>query len=257
MADERVVLVTGAAGGIGGAIVTRFVQEGWRVLATDIVSEDEFKVSDDRVRYVPADVVDEQQMGAVVAAAQELGSLRGCIANAGVLTEDFSSFVDSSQQAWRSTFEINLLGVLNTFQVTARALAVAGGGSMAATASVSGVRAEPNLPAYCASKAAVICAVKSLALELGDAGIVVNAVAPGPVATEAQMRVIESRKESAKPAAQETYSERFERFRNEGRPISRLAKPEEVAGAFAWLLSEDAAYVTGQVLIVDGGGVLV
>ncbi len=257
MADERVVLVTGAAGGIGGAIVARFAADGWRVLATDIVAASDFGTADDRVRYVPADVADAEQMSAVVAAAQELGSLRGCIANAGVLTEDFSSFVDSSQEAWRSTFEINLIGVLNTFQATARALVAEGGGRMAATASVSGLRAEPTLPAYCASKAAVISVVQSLALELGAAGVTVNAVAPGPVGTEAQMRVIESRKQSAKPAAQETASERFERFRTEGRPLSRLAKPEEIAGAFAWLLSEDAAYVTGQVLVVDGGGVLV
>jgi 2,3-dihydro-2,3-dihydroxybenzoate dehydrogenase len=255
---ERVVLVTGAAGGIGRAIVRGFAESGWGVLATDIAPATEFGADQQRVRYVVADVADAEQMSEVVHAAQDLGDLTACIANAGVLTEDFSGFLNASPQAWRSTFEINVLGVLNTFQATARALADSGGGRMVATASVSGVRAEPNLAAYCASKAAVISIVKCLALELGGAGITVNAVAPGPVGTEAQLRVIESRKQqSAPPAADETPADRFERHRNEGRPISRLAKPEEIAGAMSWLLSDAAAYITGHVLVVDGGGVLV
>lgn len=255
--SERVVLVTGAAGGIGSAIVQRFAGDGWNVMATDILSAEDYAVADARVRYMPADVADPEQMQAVVAAAQDFGALRACIANAGVLTEDFAGFLSCSPDAWRSTFEINVIGMMNTFQATARALAAAGGGTMAATASVSGVRAEPTLPAYCASKAAVIAVVQSLALELGGASITVNAVAPGPVGTEAQLRVVESRKQSAKPVSDETPSERFERHRNEGRPISRMAKPQEIAGAFAWLLSEEAAYITGHVLVVDGGGVLV
>lgn len=124
---------------------------------------------------------------------------------------------------------------------------------MIATASVAGLRAEPNVPAYCASKAAVIALVRSLALELGPAHITVNAVAPGPVATHAQSRVTDSR---AAVSAVETPAQRFDRHRTEGRPIPRVATPTDVAEAFAWLLSDAAAYVTGHVLTVDGGGVL-
>jgi NAD(P)-dependent dehydrogenase (short-subunit alcohol dehydrogenase family) len=254
---ERVVLVTGAAGGIGRAVVSEFVDRGWNVLATDVLSDAKFDAPAGRVRYVTADVTDPEQMHAAVRAAEDLGSLTGCIANAGIVGEDFSSFLDAPPHAWTSTFDINILGVLNTFQAVARALVKAGGGRMAASSSVAGVRAEPNLAAYSASKAAVISIVKSLALELGAAGITVNAVAPGPVSTELQLRVIEEREMSATPDAEETPANRFERHRTEGRPISRLATPEEVAGAFAWLLSDAAAYVTGHVLVLDGGGVLV
>jgi NAD(P)-dependent dehydrogenase (short-subunit alcohol dehydrogenase family) len=256
--DRGVVLVTGATGGIGRAVVRDLAGRGYAVLATDVApAADDVRELGERVRYVSADVTERDQMRAAVAAAEELGTFAGCVANAGVLAEDFSSFVEAREATWSRTFAVNVLGVLNTFQAAAVALARVGGGRMAATASVAGVRAEPNLPAYSASKAAVISIVKSLALELGEAGITVNAVAPGPVRTEGQLRLAEERKQrSTGPAAVESPADRFDRHRSEGRPISRLATPEEVAGAFAWLLSDAAAYVTGQVLVIDGGGVL-
>jgi NAD(P)-dependent dehydrogenase (short-subunit alcohol dehydrogenase family) len=255
-APDRVVLVTGATGGIGRAIVRELVGGGWKVLATDLAADADFHDAGDRVRYVRADVTAPDDMRAAVRAADDLGTFVGCIANAGVLAEDFTSFVDASDQAWSTTFSINVLGVLNTFQAAASALVGAGGGRLAATSSVAGVRAEPAVTAYCASKAAVISIVKSLALELGPAGVTVNAVAPGPVNSELLTRLAGERK-GPTPGVDETAAERFDRHRTEGRPIARLATPEEVAGAFSWLLSDAAAYVTGQVLVVDGGGVLV
>ncbi|WP_320669483.1 SDR family NAD(P)-dependent oxidoreductase [Patulibacter defluvii] len=254
-ADRGVVLVTGAAGGIGRAIVETSAQRGWSVLATDRVPDATFAAGGQaRIRYVAADVTSEEQMAAVVADARALGPLVGAIANAGVLAEGFSPLVDAAPAGWRQTLEVNVVGVLVTLQAAARELVRTGGGRLLATASVAGLRAEPQLPAYCASKAAVISIVRSLALELGAAGITVNAVAPGPVGTEAQQRVIEER---GRPRLEdETAAQRFERHRAEGRPLARMATPNDVAEAFAWLLSDAAAYVTGEVLTVDGGSVL-
>ena len=256
---DRVALVTGATGGIGRSLVADLAARGWKVLATDLAAEAAFDAGDDRVRYVGGvDVTDPEQVVAAVAAAEELGPFTACVANAGITPEDFAAFADADPRHWRSTLDVNVLGTLYTFQAATRALLARGaGGRLAATTSVAGVRAEPQLAAYSASKVAIVSIVKSLALELGAHGITVNAVAPGPVAGPHQDRVIEERKRHGRSASDETASERFERHRNEGRPIVRLAENEDVNAAFAWLLSDEAAYITGNVIVVDGGGVLV
>jgi len=255
--SDRVALVTGATGGIGRAIVRDLLTRGWSVLATDVCPTADFDESPGRVRYVQADVTDVTQMSAAVDAAEELGSLVGCIANAGVASEEFGRFVEASAQPWQATVAVNVVGTLVTFQAAARAMVRGCGGRLLATSSVAGVRAEADLVAYSASKAAVISIVKSLALELGAAGISVNAVAPGPVSTERQLQVIEERETGAELAGGDAFGARYERFRNENRPFARMAAPEEVAAVFSWLLSDDAGYMTGQVLVLDGGGTLV
>ena len=254
--SDRVVMITGANGGIGKELVARFSANDWRVLAADLAQTGTFEESS-VVRYVSADVREHDQMARAVEAAQELGTLLGCIANAGITPEPFPDFVDAPREHWKTTLDVNVIGTLNTLQVAAGALVRGGlGGRLAATASVAGIRSEPQLPAYSASKAGVIAIVRSLATELGSSGIAVNAVAPGPVSGEAQDRVIAERERQAASGAEETRAERFERHRNEGRAFDRLAAPADVANAYEWLFSDAAAFITGQVLVVDGGGVL-
>jgi meso-butanediol dehydrogenase/(S,S)-butanediol dehydrogenase/diacetyl reductase len=255
--DAPVVLVTGATGGIGRAIVERFAADGWRVLGVD--RDVAGMPGDARVAYRAADVTDLGQMTAAAEAAAELGRLRVAIANAGVQTELFRDFVATEGPSlWRPTLEVNVIGVLNTFHAVARRLVADGTpGRLLANASIAGLRPEPGLPAYSASKAAVIALVGSLALELGRHEIAVNAVAPGPTLTQRQAQVIAERDEATAEDAQETLIARFERFRNEGRPLGRLAAPAEVAGVLSWLASDDAAYVTGQTIVLDGGATLV
>lgn len=251
-----VALITGATGGIGRAIVERFVDDGWTVAAVD---REAFDRPHPNVVPIEADVTDVAQLAAAARRASELGTLRVGIANAGVLTEDLGSFLDTGHpDAWDSTLRVNVIGVLATFQAVARELVrTAVPGRLLATASIAGLRPEPGLPTYCASKAAVLAIVQALALELGEHGINVNAVAPGPTSTEAQEKVNEERRQAGAQHAAETPSARSERHRNEGRPIRRLARPDEVAAAFAWLASAEASYVTGQTIVVDGGAVLV
>jgi NAD(P)-dependent dehydrogenase (short-subunit alcohol dehydrogenase family) len=248
--NDRVALVTGATGGIGRAIVRDLLDRGWAVLASDLGPTATFDGGGDRLLYVQADVRDPRAMAAVAQAADRLGTLRACIANAGIVTENFAPFLDSAPTAWTPTIEVNVLGTLNTFQAAARVMSQSGGGRLAATASVAGVRPESDLVAYSASKAAVIAIVQSVALDFGPHNISVNAVAPGPVSTEALLEVEDSRGQDAAFAGQ------YERFREANRPFGRLATPEEIAGVFGWLLSDAAAYITGQVITVDGGGVL-
>lgn len=252
---DRVAVVTGAAGGIGRAIVADLSQRGWRVLAADIADHATFDCDASRVRYVQADVTDAASMAEAIKVANELGILCGCVANAGVLTENFSGFLVASPDAWRSTLDVNVVGTLATLQAAARAMMTSGGGRLVATASVAGIRPEADVVAYSASKAAVISIVKSLALELGPSGISVNAVAPGPVSTQAQQQVIDSRNEAASTST--SIGIQHDRLRAEYRPFERRAAPAEVAEVIGWLLSDAAAYMTGNVAVLDGGGVLV
>lgn len=254
--SDRVALITGAAGGIGRAIVERFVEDGWKVAAVDRAPA---RWPSPNVSHIEADVADASAMAAAARAAAELGTLTVGIANAGIVAEDLGVFLETgSPEAWSQTLEVNVIGVLATFHAVARELVRAGvPGRLLATGSIAGVRPEPGLPAYCASKAAVTAIVRALALELGEHGINVNAVAPGPTSTEAQARVNEERRQRATAATVETRSARAERHRNEGRAIRRLAEPDEIAAAFAWLASPEASYVTGQTIVMDGGAVLV
>jgi NAD(P)-dependent dehydrogenase (short-subunit alcohol dehydrogenase family) len=247
---DRVALVTGAAGAIGRSIVASLIKSGWAVLATDLETDATFGEDTARVRYMRADVCDPDAMVAAVQEARHLGTLRACIANAGIVTENFVPFLEAAPQVWEPTLRVNVLGTLNTFQAAARVIGEAGGGRMAATASVAGVRAEADIVAYSASKAGVISITRSLALDLGPKRISVNAVAPGPVRSDAQDDVIDSRGKN--PA----FAGEYERFREANRPFGRLADPDEVAEVFAWLLSDAAGYMTGQVITIDGGGVL-
>lgn len=251
---DRVAIVTGAAGGLGATTTRNLVGRGWKVLAADRLPYSDITDLGDNVRYVQTDVTDAGAMTDVARQANNWAPLRGCVANAGVLVEGFDGFLASKPDAWRTTLEVNVIGVLSTFHAVAPYLVEAGGGRMAATASVAGVRPEADVSLYSASKAAVISLIKSLAFELGHHAIAVNGVAPGP-ATTAMIESVSEGRDALDPA---TFSagKRYDEFRHNNRPFRRLAKPEEIGGTFGWLLSDEAAYITGHVVVIDGGGVL-
>lgn len=258
---ERVALISGAARGIGRTTAERFAADGWAVVATDLAPTEEASFAHPAIAYRVADVTDAAQMAAVVEEAERRGPLRACVANAGIVGETFEPFPDADPATWERTLRVNVLGVLVTLQAASRAMVRGGGGALLATASAAGVRAEPAIPAYCASKAAVIALVQSLAIELGPHGVTANAVAPGPTLTEMLKGVLAEREAAGEQpggdAREETASELFARHREEARPLGRLGEPDEVAGAFLWLASDAARYVTGQTIVVDGGGVLI
>jgi NAD(P)-dependent dehydrogenase (short-subunit alcohol dehydrogenase family) len=231
--EGRRALVTGAAAGIGAATVARFRAEGARVVGVD---------ADPAYSGVVADVTDPDQIAAAVLAAGELDI---CVANAGISL--MQPFLDGDLGSWERVLRVNLLGVMNTLQLAA--LAMPRGGRLLATASIAGLHGEPAASAYGASKAGVIGLVRSLAVELGPRGFTVNAVAPGQIDTRMNATDLEtvSRREG-RPAAELLRAHLDQRV-----PARRLGTPEEVAGLFAFLASDAAAFITGEVIRIDGG----
>jgi NAD(P)-dependent dehydrogenase (short-subunit alcohol dehydrogenase family) len=180
------------------------------------------------------------------------GTLDICIANAGVvLLEDF---IDGTPAGWSAVLDVNVVGVMVTLQAAARRmLDDARGGRLLATASVAGIRGEPRSAVYCASKAGVIAVVQSLAVELAGAGITVNAVAPGEIDTAMHARAMDQLSRSTGVPAAELRAT----IVSNSVPLGRMGTPEDVAGLYAFLVSDDAAFITGETFRLDGGQLLV
>ena len=224
--------MTGAATGIGAATVRRFSAEGAQVVGVD---------ADPAYGGVVADVTDPDEIARAVLAAGELDI---CVANAGISLME--PFLGGDMSSWERVLRVNLLGVMNTFQQAA--LAMPRGGRLLATASVAGLRGEPNASAYCASKAGVLGLVRALAVELAPRGLRVNAVAPGQIDTRMNSADLETASlREGRPAAELLQAHLDQRV-----PARRLGTPDEVAALFAFLAS-DAAFITGTVVTIDGG----
>jgi len=243
-------LVTGASGGIGRAVCERFLAEGASVFAVDV---EEPRWSHAGARAVVADVTQAAEMDtAVQTAADACGRLDVCVANAGIALHQ--TLMDGTPEEWLSVLRVNLLGVMVTFRAAAaRMIADGGGGRLLATSSTAGLRGESESGAYCASKGGVNALVQSLACELAQHRITVNAVAPGEIQTDLQRRGVTRRAQVLGRSPEELYEELVTR----AIPAGRLGTPHDVAGMFAFLASPDADYVTGTVLRVDGGQLLV
>jgi meso-butanediol dehydrogenase/(S,S)-butanediol dehydrogenase/diacetyl reductase len=225
----KVALVSGAASGIGKAVADRLAAEGASVVGVDVTRTD---------GVVPCDVRDPEACAAAVATTLERHGRLDVLANiAGVggswITKEMP--IDD----WRRIIDINLTGTFVLSQAALPAL-LESKGAIVNLASVSGIRATPYNAAYCASKGGVIMFTKSLGLELAKTGVRVNAVCPGGVATPLIANF-------GKPeGGDETLMARL------GSPIGRLLDPAEVAGAVAYLASEDASGITGTTLAIDG-----
>jgi NAD(P)-dependent dehydrogenase (short-subunit alcohol dehydrogenase family) len=232
----RRALVTGAAGGIGAAVVRELELAGASVLGVDAVGSHDGFVGD---------VTDPAGMAQAVAAAGELDI---CVACAGVSLME--PFLDGSPDRWRDVVTVNLLGVMVTFQAAARAMLAHGrGGRLLAVSSIAGIRGETDTAAYAASKAGLIGLVRALAVELSGREITVNAVAPGQVATAMNRRDVDTlARRIGRPAA-DLLREHLERRV----PARRMGRPQEVAALLAFLASDAAAFIDGEVVRMDGG----
>jgi len=227
---DRVALVTGAARGQGAAIVNRLHKDGFRVAACDLLSID---ADDDNVIAIPLDVTDEDQWAAAVTTTIErFGALTTLVNNAGVLHR--ASLADETAAGFEGSWRVNCLGPFLGIQAVLPHLREAEGASIVNTCSTGAIRPFPNHAAYGSSKWALRGLTQVAAAELAACGIRVNAVFPGPVET---------------PMLDETTQARLA----ERSVMGRLGKPMEIADAVAFLVSEQASFITGSELVVDGG----
>ena len=242
--EGKVALITGAASGIGAATARRLASEGARVMLGDIdesglaaVSE-QIDGSGEVVGTHAADVSDRAQVEALTAAAVErFGLLDIVFNNAGIGT--FGKTPDLDIDAWHRVIDVDLHSVFYGCRAAIPRLREAGGGAIINTASISGLFGDYGLAAYNAAKGAVVNYTRTAAIDHARENIRINAVCPGPIDTTLAAPLM------THPQVSADYRELI--------PMGRVGRAEEVAGVVAFLASEDAAYVTGAMIVVDGG----
>ena len=249
--EGKVVLITGAAGGIERATAVRFATEGARLGLVDR-ARDGLRETLAAVEKaggagvtVEADVTRSADVARYAAAvAERWGGVDCFFNNAGILG-DVRALVDYPEETFDRVIAVNVKGVWLGIKTMAPLLRARGGGVIVNTASIAGLRGSRNLVAYTASKHAVVGLTRTAALELAPAGIRVNAVCPSPIDT-AMVQALETGASPANPAA-------FHERMADTIPLRRYGQPEEVAALVAFLCSADAAYLTGGIYTVDGG----
>jgi NAD(P)-dependent dehydrogenase (short-subunit alcohol dehydrogenase family) len=242
--DGRGVLVTGGSSGIGLAAARRFLEEGSRVFVSGL-DDGEVRSSVNDLGSLgmadgqAADVTDEAQVDRLVdAAAASLDGIDVLINNAGIAF--MRPFLELETERWDRMLDVNLRGQFLVAQRVARTMVSGGrGGAIVNMASTNAVEGEAGYAHYDASKGGVAMLTRTMAIELAPYGIRVNGLCPGKIATPLQ--------EGAEEPAY------VERFLEERVPLARAGTPDEVAAAYAFLASDDASYITGALLAVDGG----
>lgn len=234
----KTAIVTGGCRGIGLAATEIFLEQGWQVAVVDRDTEELHRALDhiDNVLTVEADISDPQAVNGVIRqVVARFGRVDALVNNAGVAL--FAPVGKTSFEEWREVMAVNLDGVFLCTQAAVPELAKTRG-AIVNIASISGLRASTLRVAYGTSKAAVIHLTKQFAAELGEQGIRVNCVAPGPVRTKLAMAV----------HAPEIISAYYDAI-----PLNRYGEAREIAEAIVFLCSDKASFVSGQVLAVDGG----
>ena len=241
--SKRVILITGAARGIGLAAAKRFMEEGWQVVGVDIDAKELQTAGEPWEHFdtIVGDVSDAVSVSEITSQiSTTYGRLDALVNNAGVA--DFGPIAETDFSRWREVMATNLDGVFLISQAMLPLMkdtaSAHGGGAIVNIASISGLRASTLRVAYGTSKAAVIQLSQQQAVELGEHGIRVNAICPGPVRTKLAMAV---------------HTQDIISAYHDAIPLNRYGTEDEIANAIHFLCSDEASFITGQVLSVDGG----
>jgi NAD(P)-dependent dehydrogenase (short-subunit alcohol dehydrogenase family) len=244
----RVAIVTGTARGIGRAIAAAYAREGCVVIGIDIQAEvgataaDEIARDGGRMTFEAGDVANEADVRRIVGAVLERhGRIDVLVNDAAVQVEALAADVRVAD--FHRIVDVNLLGCVLTCREVLPAMVAQGGGAIVNMSSVNAFSADPLLPVYGATKAAIIGYTKSVAVAYGPHGIRANAICPGDVDTELNRAFFEAHPD---PVAFRTSVEREY-------PVRRIASTDEIARVAVFLASDDAAFVNGEALVVDGG----
>jgi NAD(P)-dependent dehydrogenase (short-subunit alcohol dehydrogenase family) len=242
--EGKVALVTGSAQGLGKEVALSLAQNGCSLILGDVVFPEEtaeqIQKMGGRCISMEADISDENQVEQMlIKGISEFKRVDILINNAGVSQLNYTPTEDLSIEEWDKIVRINLRGTFLCCQYVGKQMIENGGGNIVNIASTAGINGVPRAPAYCASKAGVILLTKSLALEWVKYKIRVNAIAPHYLATELTKDL---------RASEKVYEGLVRQI-----PMRRFAKPEELMGAILLLSSSASSYITGAVIVVDGG----
>lgn len=239
----KTTIITGGAQGIGLAISQRFARDGAKVAIWDIDeaaaqrTADELVAAGGKAIACRVDIADRAQVDAAIAAVREVfGPISILVNNAGI--SNIVPFLDMTEEQWDRMITINLKGVFHCTQAVIPDMLAAGWGRVVNVSSSSTQSGAPYMSHYVASKGGVIGMTKALALEFADKGITFNNVPPGFIDT---------------PLLRATLNDAAIEAQIEGSPMKRIGRPEDIAAACAFLASEDAGYITGHTLSVNGG----
>jgi NAD(P)-dependent dehydrogenase (short-subunit alcohol dehydrogenase family) len=242
--DGKVVVITGAAGGIGREAALLFSAEGAQVCVADVSAEagEQTAAECREAFFQPVDVTDAASVGALYrAAADRYGGIDVLYNNAGIMPADDGSLLDTEEDAWQRVQDVNTKGVYLCCKHGIPHLLARGGGSVINVASfVALMGAATSQISYTTSKGAVLSMSRELAVEFGPRGVRVNALCPGPVETPLLMRLFDET-----PGALERRLVHL--------PLGRLARAKEIAYGALFLASDESSYVNGSTFLVDGG----